>query len=316
VPDSHLIVLAIGGNSLIRDEAHRTVADQWALTRETCHHVAHIIEAGHKVVITHGNGPQVGFILRRSELARQELHEVPLDSCDADTQGAIGYMIQQSLANEFRRRGMNRLAVTVVTQVEVAFDSPAFTHPSKPVGSFMDEATARDRAARNGWAIAEEIGHGWRRVVPSPEPLGIIELDAIRHLVEDGFVVTAVGGGGIPVTRDAAGELKGVEAVIDKDLASSLLARLLGADLLVISTNVRKVCLNFGKPDERALDRVTVDEAKRYLAEGQFGAGSMAPKIQGIIRFLGSGGRRAIVTCPPDLEDAVAGNAGTAFVAP
>jgi carbamate kinase len=316
VPDSHLIVLAIGGNSLIRDEAHRTVADQWALTRETCHHVAHIIEAGHHVVITHGNGPQVGFILRRSELARQELHEVPLDSCGADTQGAIGYMIQQSLANEFRRRGMNRLAVTVVTQVEVASDSPAFILPSKPIGSFMDEATARDRAARNGWAIAEAIGHGWRRVVPSPEPLGIIELDAIRHLVEGGYVVTAVGGGGIPVTRDAAGDLTGVEAVIDKDLASALLARLLGADLFVISTNVHQVCLNFGKPDQRPLDRVTLDEAKRYLAEGHFGAGSMAPKIQAIIRFLESGGRRAIVTCPPDLEDAVTGHAGTEFVAP
>ena len=316
MPGSHLIVLAIGGNSLIRDEAHRTVADQWALTRETCHHVAHIIETGHNVVITHGNGPQVGFILRRSELARQELHEVPLDSCDADTQGAIGYMIQQSLANEFRRRGMKRLAVTLVTQVEVAADSPAFTHPSKPIGSFMDEAIARDRAARNGWAIAEEIGHGWRRVVPGPEPLGIVELDAIRHLVEDGYVVTAVGGGGIPVTRDAAGDLKGVEAVIDKDLASALLARLLGADRFVISTNVPKVYLNFGKPDQRPLDRVTVDDARRYLAEGHFGAGSMAPKIQAIIRFLESGGRRATVTCPPDLEDAVAGNAGTEFVAP
>ena len=152
--------------------------------------------------------------------------------------------------------------------------------------------------------------------MPSPEPLGIIELDAIRHLVADGYVVTAVGGGGIPVTRDAAGDLHGVEAVIDKDLASALLARLLGADLLVISTNVEKVCLNFGKPDQRALDRVTVDEAKRYLAEGHFGAGNMAPKVQGIIRFLESGGRRAIVTCPPDLEDAIAGNAGTEFVAP
>ena len=315
MPGNDLIVLAIGGNSLIRDEAHRTVADQWALTRDTCHHVAHIIEAGHNVVVTHGNGPQVGFILRRSELARQELHEVPLDSCDADTQGAIGYMIQQSLANEFRRRGMQRMAVTVVTQVEVAADSPAFAHPSKPVGSFMDEVTARDRAARYGWPIAEEIGHGWRRVVPSPEPFAIVELDAIRHLVEDGFVVTAVGGGGIPVTRDAAGDLHGVEAVIDKDLASALLARLLGADLFVISTNVQKVCLNFGRPGERTLDRVTVDEAKRYLADGHFGAGSMAPKIQGIIRFLEAGGQRAIVTCPQDLEDAVAGDAGTVFVA-
>src|SRR5512140_2745427 len=166
--DKHLIVLAIGGNSLIRDEAHRTVQDQWELTRETCHHIAHIIEAGHNVVITHGNGPQVGFILRRSELARHELHEVPIDSCDADTQGAIGYMIQQSLATEFRQRGMDRMAVTLVTQVVVAADSPAFTHPSKPVGSFMDEATARERAARAGWTIAETPGHGWRRVVPSP----------------------------------------------------------------------------------------------------------------------------------------------------
>ena len=239
---------------------------------------------------------------------------MPLDSCDADTQGAIGYMIQQSLANEFRRRGMNRLAVTLVTQVEVAADSPAFTHPSKPIGSVMDETIARDRAARYGWAIAGEIGHGWRRVVPSPEPLDIIELDAIRHLVRDGYVVTAVGGGGIPVTRDAEGDLHGVEAVIDKDLAAALLARLLRADLLVISTDVRKVCLNFRKTGQRELDRVTLDEAKRYLSEGQFGPGSMAPKVQGIIRYLDAGGQRAIVTCPGELERAVAGNAGTAFV--
>ena len=314
MPERHLVVLAMGGNSLIRDEAHRTVADQWALTRETCHHIAHIIEAGHNVVITHGNGPQVGFILRRSELARHELHEVPLDSCGADTQGAIGYMIQLSLANEFKRRGMDRLAVTVVTQVEVAADSPAFAHPSKPIGSFMDEAAARSRAAKNGWTIAEEPGRGWRRVVPSPEPLAIIELDAIRHLVEYRYVVTAVGGGGIPVVRDAAGDLHGVEAVIDKDLASALLARRLVADLFVISTNVQKVCVNFRTPTERALDRVTLDEAKRYLAEGHFGAGSMAPKVQAIVRFLEGGGRRAIVTCPADLEDAIAGNAGTEFV--
>ncbi len=313
--DPSLIVLAVGGNSLIKDEAHRTVQDQWALTRETCHHIAHIIEAGHRVVITHGNGPQVGFILRRSELARHELHEVPIDSCDADTQGAIGYMIQQSLANEFRQRGMNRMAVTIVTQVVVAADSPAFTHPSKPVGSFMDEATARERAARTGWTIAETPGHGWRRVVPSPEPVEIVELAAIRHLVDEGYVVTAVGGGGIPVVRDANGDLHGVEAVIDKDLASSLLARRLGADLFVISTGVRKVCLDFEKPNERALDSLTVAEARRYLSEGCFGAGTMAPKIQAAIDFLEAGGSRAIITCPPDLEDAIAGTAGTSISA-
>jgi carbamate kinase len=249
-------------------------------------------------------------------MARHELHEVPLDSCDADTQGAIGYMIQQSLANEFRRRGMNRLAVTIVTQVVVAVDSPAFTHPSKPVGSFMEEAIARERAARNGWTIADTPGHGWRRVVPSPDPVDIVELDAIRHLVDDGYVVTAVGGGGIPVVRDPAGDLRGVEAVIDKDLASSLLARRLGADLFVISTDVRKVCLNFEKPNERALDSMTIGEAKRYLADGCFGAGTMAPKIQAVIDFLEAGGRRAIITCPPDLEDAIAGTAGTIIAAP
>jgi len=315
MPNRHLIVVAVGGNSLIRDEAHRTVQDQWALTRETCHHLAHIIEAGHNVVITHGNGPQVGFILRRSELARHELHEVPLDSCGADTQGAIGYMIQQSLANEFRRRGMNRMAVTVVTQVVVAGDSPAFTHPSKPIGSFMDEATARERAAQNGWTIAETPGHGWRRVVPSPEPIDIVELAAIRHLVEEGYVVTAVGGGGIPVVRDPSGDLRGVEAVIDKDLASSLLARRLGADLFVISTSVRKVSVNFERPDERALDSMTLEEVRRYLAEGCFGAGTMAPKIRGVIDFLEAGGRQAIITCPSDLEDAIAGTAGTIIAA-
>lgn len=314
MPDPHLIVLAVGGNSLIRDEAHRTVPDQWALTRETCVHIAQIIEAGHNVVITHGNGPQVGFILRRSELARHELHEVPLDSCGADTQGSIGYMIQQSLANEFRRRSMNRMALTVVTQVVVAEDSPAFTHPSKPVGAFMDEATARERAARNGWAIAESRGHLWRRVVPSPEPIDIVELDAIRHLVDDGYVVTAVGGGGIPVVRDASGDLHGVEAVIDKDLASALLAQRLDADLFIISTAVRKVSLNFEKPDQRELDSMTLAEAKRYLAEGHFGAGTMTPKIQAIVRFLEAGGRKAIITCPPDLENALAGAAGTTIV--
>ena len=316
MPDSDLIVL-VGGNSLIRDDRHRTVADQWALARETCHHIAHIIEAGHNVVITHGNGPQVGFIVRRSELARHELHEVPLDSCGADTQGAIGYMIQQSLTNEFRQRGMSRQALTVVTQVEVAADSPAFTHPTKPIGSFMDEATARERATVNHWTIAEQPGRGWRRVVPSPEPLRIVELDAIRHLVQDGYVVTAVGGGGIPVVRDAEGDLRGVEAVIDKDLASSLLATALDADLFMISTDVRKVCLDYGKPGERPLDTMTLGDAKRYLAEGQFGAGSMAPKIEAIVRFLESPSskpRRAIVTCPEDLEDALNGTAGTAIV--
>jgi carbamate kinase len=306
-----LIVLAIGGNSLIRDEQHRTVPDQWLLARDTCHHIAEIIARGHNVVLTHGNGPQVGFIVRRSELARHELHPVPLDSCDADTQGAIGYMIQQSLENEFMRRQMKRLAVAVVTQVEVAADDPAFANPTKPIGSFMDEATARSRAAQEGWTIREDAGRGWRRVVPSPEPLAIVELEAIRVLARAGFVVTAVGGGGIPVVRDARRELHGVEAVIDKDLASALLAINLRADQFVISTAVDRIRLDFGKPGERPIDRMRAADARRHLAEGQFGEGSMAPKVRAILQYLDAGGRRAVVTSPEHLELAVEGRAGT-----
>jgi carbamate kinase len=308
---SRLIVLAIGGNSLIRDEQHRSVPDQWLLARETCHHIAQLVERGHRVVVTHGNGPQVGFIIRRSELARHELHPVPLDSCDADTQGAIGYMIQQSLENEFLRRGLRKSAVALVTQVEVDGNSPAFANPTKPIGALMDEATARARAAQEGWTIRQDAGRGWRRVVPSPEPLAIVEIEAIRTLVEAGFVVTAVGGGGIPVVREADGALRGVEAVIDKDLSSALLATALGAQQFVISTSVCRVCLDFGTPAARPMDRLTTAEARRYLAEGQFGEGSMAPKIRAVLRYLDHGGREAVITCPEELEDAVEGRGGT-----
>ncbi len=306
-----LVVLAIGGNSLIRDAAHRTVPDQWNLTRETCHHVAQIVAAGNRMVLTHGNGPQVGFILRRSELAAHELHEVPLDSCDADTQGAIGYMIQQSLANEFGRRGLNRSAVAVITQVEVDAASPALGMATKPIGSFMDRATAEARSVAGGWPIVEDSGRGWRRAVPSPPPLRILELEAIRALVEGGFVVIAVGGGGIPVLRGPDGELRGVEAVVDKDLASSLLAVELGADQLVISTDVPRVCLDFGRPGQRELERMSLEEARRHLAAGEFGAGSMAPKIQAAIGFLEHCDGRAVITCPEEIELAVEGRAGT-----
>jgi len=256
----------------------------------------------------------VGFIIRRSELARHELHEVPLDSCDADTQGAIGYMIQQSLENEFTRRRLAKLAVSVVTQVEVRADDPAFARPSKPIGSFMDEGVARSRAAREGWTVVEDAGRGWRRVVASPEPVAIVELDAIRTLVEAGFVVTAVGGGGIPVVRDAAGELHGVEAVIDKDAASSLLATALGATRFVVSTAVPRVCLNYRSPDEQPIHRMTVADANRYLSKGQFGEGSMAPKIRSAVRYLEQGGQEAIITSPDQLALAVAGQAGTVIV--
>ncbi len=304
-------VVAIGGNSLIKDKDHQTVPDQYAAAAETCHHIAGMIEQGWDVVITHGNGPQVGFILRRSELARHELHEVPLDSCGADTQGAIGYMLQKALYNEFRRRGIRKCVATVVTQVLVDRGDPAFRNPTKPIGSFMSEEVARERAQAEGWVVREDAGRGWRRVVASPLPRRIIELEAIRSLIEQGFAVIAVGGGGIPVVEDENGDLVGVEAVIDKDHASSLLARSIQADLFLISTAVEKVALNYGRPEQRWLDRLTLDEARKYYQEGQFPAGSMGPKVQAIIEYLEAGGKRAIITNPENLERALRGETGT-----
>lgn len=308
-------VVAIGGNSLIKDKNHQSVPDQFEVARETCKHIAELIEAGWRVIVTHGNGPQVGFILRRAELALHELHPVPLDSCGADTQGAIGYMLQQSLINELRIRNLPPKAATVVTQVIVDKDDPAFKNPTKPIGSFMDEKTAKERAEKEGWHIMEDAGRGWRRVVPSPIPKEIVEIEAIKTLVENDFAVIGVGGGGIPVIRDENGELKGVEAVIDKDLASSLLARLLNVDLFIISTAVEKVALNFGKPNQKNLDRMTLEEAKRYYEEKQFPAGSMGPKIKAIIEFIEATGKEAIITLPEKLRLAVEGKAGTRIVA-
>jgi carbamate kinase len=307
-------VLAIGGNSLIRDKQHQRVSDQFAVTRETCAHVTELLLRGWNVVVTHGNGPQVGFILRRCELALGELHPVPLDSIGADTQGALGYMIQQQLANEFRRRGLRRLAVSVVTQVLVDADDPAFRNPTKPIGSFMDQATAKLRQEQEGWDVKEDAGRGWRRVVASPLPQEILELEAIRDLVRAGYVVIAVGGGGIPVVRRADGELAGTAAVIDKDLASALLAAQLGADVFVISTGVPRVCLDYGKPTQRELERLTLAEARQYLAAGQFPAGSMGPKIDAVARFLEAGGKEALITSPDKLVEAVEGNHGTRIV--
>jgi carbamate kinase len=307
-------VVAIGGNSLIKDREHQTVRDQYIAAGETCWHIAAMIEEGWDVAIGHGNGPQVGFILRRSELAAHELHEVPLDVCGADSQGAIGYALVQNLENDFRRLGMDRHAVAVVTQVEVAADDPAFQHPTKPIGSFTDEETAERRRAE-GWSVVDDANRGWRRVVASPQPIRIVEEDAIRGLLDEGFVVVSVGGGGIPVVSDADGNLTGVAAVIDKDLASSLLATRIGADLLMITTAVERVALEFGTPDERPLDQITLAEAKAYLAEGRhFAAGSMAPKIEAVIGFLERGGERAVITDPENVERALRGETGTTIV--
>lgn len=311
---SRIAVVAIGGNSLIKDRMHQTVRDQYVAAQETCRHIVALIREGWDVAVGHGNGPQVGFILRRSELAAHELHEVPLDVCGADSQGAIGYALQQNLHNELRRHGLAKQAVTVVTQVEVAADDPAFRHPSKPIGSFMDEEQAKLRRERDGWDLVEDANRGWRRVVSSPAPLRIVELEAVKRLIEAGMVVITVGGGGIPVVAGEQGDLEGVAAVIDKDLASSLLATELGAELLVISTAVERVALDFGRPEQRWVDHLTLDEAKGYLAEGvHFAAGSMAPKVEAIVGYLERGGTEALVTNPENVERALAGETGTRF---
>jgi carbamate kinase len=310
---ANVAVVAIGGNSLIKDKNHQTVPDQFDATRETCTHIAGMIEQGWKVVITHGNGPQVGFILLRSELASNVLHTVPLDSCGADTQGAIGYMIQQCLYNEFKQREIKKSIVSVVTQTLVEKNDPAFKNPTKPIGPFYDKEKAEKYRKERGWNVMEDAGRGWRRVVPSPIPVEIIEQDIIKSLVNKGIIVVAVGGGGIPVIEQD-GRLKGAEAVIDKDYASALLAIGIKADLFLISTAVEKVALNFGKPNQKSLDRMTLAEAKKYLEQGHFPSGSMGPKIEAIINYLKHGGKEALITNPENLEHGLRGETGTRIV--
>jgi len=270
-----------------------------------------MVEAGWTVILTHGNGPQVGFILRRSGIAKGVVPEVPVDYADADTQGAIGYMFQRALYNEFQRRKLKRKVVALVTQVLVDPNDPAFRNPTKPIGAHMTEDVAKSLAEDLGWVVKEDAGRGWRRVVPSPMPQQIIERDIIDALIDLGYIVIACGGGGIPVLRDAEGNLQGLEAVIDKDFASSLLARDLGAELFVVSTGVEKVAVDFGKPSQRWLQSVTLAEVRKYLAEGQFPKGSMGPKIEAVISFLEGGGTRALITNPPNLGRALSGATGT-----
>lgn len=306
-------VIALGGNSLIKDKAHQTVADQYKAAYESCEHIADLIEDGYQLVITHGNGPQVGFILLRSEIARNTLHEVPLDSCGADTQGALGYQLQQALGNIMKKRGIKHSVATVVTQVTVDANDPAFKTPTKPIGSFYTAQEAEERK-KQGWDMVEDAGRGYRRVVASPMPIEIVEEDAIKALIEKDFTVVCAGGGGIPVIRDQEGCLKGTAAVIDKDHASSLLAHRIGANMFIISTAVEKVYLNFGTENQKALDTVTVAEMKKYMEEGHFKPGSMLPKIKAAISFLENGGERAIITDPSHIRAAVAGKTGTHII--
>lgn len=310
-------VVAIGGNSLIKDKQHQTVEDQYMAAKETTCHIADMIEAGWEVAMGHGNGPQVGFILRRSEIAHrvEGMHEIPLDVCGADSQGAIGYALQQNLQNELYMRGIKKNVATVITQVLVDRNDPAFEHPSKPIGGFMDEAEAKRRQTDLSWSVVEDAGRGWRRVVASPLPKEVVELDTVQALINAGVVVITVGGGGIPVVDVGGGEYRGAAAVIDKDYASSLLARNIKADLFLISTAVEKVALNYGKPNQKWIDCITLEEARQYLAEGiHFSKGSMAPKIQAIIWYLEAGGKQAIITNPENIGRALRGETGTCIV--
>ena len=312
-----IAVVAIGGNSLIKDKSHQTVEDQYQAAKETTQHIADMIETGWDVAIGHGNGPQVGFILRRSEIAHkvEGMHEIPLEVCGADTQGAIGYALQQNLQNELHRRRIQKPVATVITQVLVDKEDPAFKNPTKPIGGFMDETEADKRTADLGWNVVEDAGRGWRRVVPSPLPKEVVELESVKTLIDNGGVVITVGGGGIPVIDNGDGEYVGTAAVIDKDYACSLLASKINADLLLISTAVEKVALNFGKPNQEWVDRMTLSEAQGYLAEGtHFAKGSMAPKIQAILWFLEAGGKRALITDPKNIGRALKGETGTWIV--
>jgi carbamate kinase len=308
---SQLTVFAIGGNSLIKDKTKIAMRYQYEALKDTVVYLADLIEAGMNMVITHGNGPEVGFIYRRGEIASHELPLVPLDICGAYTQGSIGYMIEKALLNQFRKRGMSKPVLAVVTQTVVDKTDPSFANPTKPIGSFMTRDEALEKQSTKGWKVLENAGRGFRRVVPSPVPKEILEVEGIRWLLRRGCVVISAGGGGIPVVRDEAGDLEGVEAVIDKDPASSLLARNLGADTFIITTAVDAAYLNFGREDQKPLRRVTQAEIKQHLGEGHFKPGSMKPKMEAVIQFLDGGGKKAIITSPENLLKAVRGEAGT-----
>jgi carbamate kinase len=310
-----LAVVAVGGNALIRDKDHLAIADQFEQAAVTARHIADMIEAGWNVIVTHGNGPQMGFILRRSELSIHEVAPVPMDYAGADLQGAIGYMFVKAFRNEFRRRKLKRQPVAVVTETLVDRNDPAFLDPTKPIGSHMDEAEASKLAKQQGWVVKEDAGRGWRRVVPSPMPKKIVDLDALKTLASAGYVVIGCGGGGIPVIEDENGNIRGIEAVIDKDLASSLLARTIGADLFMVSTGVERVAINFNKPNQKWLDRITVTEARRYFAEDQFDKGSMGPKIQALVDYIEAGGKTGLITNAENIGRALAGQTGTVIVA-
>lgn len=313
-----LVVIAIGGNSIIKDNASQSITHQEAAVKEVAEHVFDMLQSDYNIVLTHGNGPHVGLDLRRSEIAheRENLPLTPLANCVADTQGGIGYLIQQALINKLAARSDNKSAVTVVTQVEVDKNDPNFANPTKPIGAFFSQQQAEALKQQNPhWHFIEDSGRGYRRVVASPAPIKIVESAAIRALIDAGFVVIGAGGGGIPVVRNANNQYQSIDAVIDKDLSTTLLAEELKADILIITTGVEKVCINYGKPNQQALGQISIEETERYMAEGHFPAGSMLPKIEASLSFLKNGGKRVIITTPEKLPQALRGETGTHMVA-
>jgi carbamate kinase len=314
---SKLVIVAIGGNSLVRDNGRDSVQDQYEAVQETAVNIADMVQEGYNVVVTHGNGPQVGFGLRRSEIANEivGMPDVPLVNCVADTQGGIGYQIQQALTNEFTKRGINKKVATIITQVEVDINDPNFQNPTKPVGSFFTLEQAEEMKMEHPeWIFMEDSGRGYRRLVPSPKPIDIVEKEAIKSLVDAGYVVIAAGGGGIPVIKTRENEYLGVDAVIDKDFATSLLAEQVNAETLIITTGVPRVCINFGKPNQLALEKITVEETKQYVLENHFAPGSMLPKIEASLSFLENGGKKVVITNPESLQDAINEKQGTHIV--
>ncbi|MEW5933974.1 MAG: carbamate kinase [Bacillota bacterium] len=310
---NELVVIALGGNAILQPGQRGTAEEQLENVRATCRQVVTLLEEGYRIVLTHGNGPQVGNIIIQNQ-ATDAVPAMPMDICGAESQGLIGYMMQQSLHNELVRRGMDGWPVaSVVTQTVVSADDPAFRKPTKPVGPFYDEEYAR-RKIEAGETWVEDAGRGWRKVVPSPDPVEIVELEVIRQLARDHAIVICTGGGGIPVVREPDGSLRGVEAVIDKDLGGQRLATGLGADLFMILTDVPRVALDYGKPTQRFLSRLTVAEARALQKEGHFKPGSMGPKVEACCRFVEAGGKGAIIGSLMEALDALAGRAGTWIV--
>ena len=311
---SKKVLIALGGNALLKHGEEGTAEEQMAHVRECCRHLVKIIEEGYKIAVTHGNGPQVGDILLKNEMAKEKLPEMPLDICGAESQGMIGYMMQRGMDNHLKAANIDVPVVTILTQTLVDQNDPAFTNPSKPIGPYYTEDESKAIQKKLGWQMVFQTGKGYRRVVPSPEPIDIIEGNAIKRLFDEGMVVIACGGGGVPVIRKNGGPLQGVEAVIDKDHTAALLGKKIHADILMILTDAKKVSLNYGKPDQKDLDKLSVADAKKYLSEGQFPKGSMGPKVESVVRFVEAGGEKAIIAALEEGVEALNGNAGTQIV--